>query len=202
MTLHEKIDEDAVPDIDEYDKYSISSDPELLPYVVELPESQASPDATLLDDPLLKDAPASPRSTYSDEFSKYDLSDYSAEELAAFEAILSAPPDAAGPTLPQAETYSETSLFAGNSSSGPAVEIEIECAADESVARQDSSEGVTTSVETSSEAHHSQHSARNPTRRQANRSASPPRFTSTSHYSRFRSNNNVLSVSDLAAPSW
>lgn len=84
-------------DIDDYDAYNTSFDPEILPYIIDLPPSHGpSPDVSL-DGPIFPDVPPSPKSTYSDEFSKYDFSEFTPEDLAALDATIAAQTHKSGP---------------------------------------------------------------------------------------------------------
>lgn len=188
MTLERAPSQNTIPDVDEndeYDEYNVSIDIDLLPYVTEFPGSQDSPRDVMFE---LQD-PTSPRSTYSDRFSDYGFPELTAEELAAFDAAI-----LAAETVEEEEKTAWTAIsenpLVGNSSSGPAVEIEIECNADDIAGRQTppngdavpqagpSNDGVPSSIN------------------------EPSRFKATNFYKRFRSWRGTLSVTDLVDPSW
>lgn len=173
-------------DIDEYDAYNISFDPAILPYVTELPRSQESPRGTV------QDTPASPKSTYSDEFSRYDLSEFTTEELAALDASISARTLGKGCSM-QAR---EASVDSSRKFSGPDIEIEIEKSADQSTGRQTFPGGLSTDQSPqpgpSTDASNSIESAL----------PSIPLYNEGSHFHRFRRGRGTLAVTDLSAPSW
>lgn len=184
------------PEADEYDEYNVSFDVEILPYIVDLPPSQDSQEKTLFDSPLVPDVPASPKSTYSDEFSRYDFSEFTAAELAALDHRCSPtqiPKDTS--YVPSAAPKSPAATLAGNLSSGPEIEIEIERPADCSMAGQTPIGGVIGEPPIPPVAPSSV-----PSVAEAGPSSAP--FTNYSHFSRFRKRNKTLSVTDLTGPAW
>ncbi|KAI0686641.1 exonuclease V [Cytidiella melzeri] len=138
---------------DEFDEYNVPLDVEHLPYVTNLPPSpvptppsKEEPSQLEANDCTIPAIPQSPKSVVSDEFAAYDLSEFTAEELAALESTaLAGPSSSARPggdhpvRLPLAsphvtaadgdcsDTTNSTSRTPLNPIfSGPAIDIELE----------------------------------------------------------------------------
>ncbi|KIP10160.1 hypothetical protein PHLGIDRAFT_115786 [Phlebiopsis gigantea 11061_1 CR5-6] len=175
------------PTDDEYDNLNVSIDPEFMPYIIDLPTSQevqeTSPHIDITSAP---DTRTSPKSTHSDEYSKYDLSEFTAEELAAFDDQI---------TFTKYETTPRANHpHFGNLSSGPAIEIEIEKSADAPIGGQKSAEGVPFVATQSRKP--SIHLSPKPA------STDTQRYTQTSPFHRFRWRRKTLAVTDLSSPVW
>lgn len=179
---------------DEYDEYNLSLDADLLPYLAELPPS---PDA-VVDGPSSQPEASRPRpiSTHS-EFSDYDFSEFTAAELASFDAQLDrrSPPTSSTNVWggnAQVQTSAATSKSHGGTSSGPAVEIELEEPPTNHPAHL-KAKGQTFAPRASS--------STDPRTAAAGHHVSP-KYTAASAFHRWRRSNQLLSVSDLVGPAW
>lgn len=168
------------PDTEDYDVYNVSFDAEVLPYIVDLPPSQESQEILPQEDEeLIPDVPASPKSAHSDEFSKYDFSEFTMEELAAFDDRLSTPKHEDEHEDAHEQPQAKHEAF-GNMSSGPAIQIEVENSADIPMGRQ-------TCVKAANDAPRPRHEKP---------------YTKESNYNRFKRRVGTLSVTDLTGPAW
>lgn len=174
------------PADDEYDELNVSIDPEFMPYIIDLPASQEIQDTfPCIHATSTFDAPTSPKSTHSDEYSKYDFSEFTAEELAAFDDQFAF---TNYESAPQANPPHFRDL-----SSGPAVEIEIEKSADAPIGGQTAAEDVPSVAPLPQP---SNHGPRKPTQ------SEPQQPTYANLYLRFRRKRKTLAVTDLTSPIW
>jgi hypothetical protein len=140
---------------DEYDAYNLPLDAEHLPYVLDLPPSRDHSPIADDDGPLLQTeqeakereptSPRTPKSATSDEFSAYDLSEFTTEELVSLESralkatsdrprrdvgfigsIFKGVPAAADHVSPAIPIASTSRTLPHTTLSGPAINIELE----------------------------------------------------------------------------
>ncbi len=209
-------------DIDEYDAYNLDFDIDSLPYIIDLPPSpektapqpgSTSTEATVIPDATDAALLQTPKSSYSDEFTAYDFSEFTAEDLDSLDAttvytLLTSEPDTnhhpPSPACADAFTYSNVNPISSDASrsntssgyfGGPAIEIQIEPSTNDSGVFK--AEDVEQEPIASTSAHHMPKSHKeHGIQTSVNFGAEP------SPFERFRRYNRVLAVTDLTGPSW
>ncbi|PSS36801.1 hypothetical protein PHLCEN_2v1345 [Hermanssonia centrifuga] len=200
-------------DIDEYDAYNLDFDIDSLPYIIDLPPSpektapqpaSTSTEATVIPDTTDAALLQTPKSSCSDEFTAYDFSEFTAEDLDSLDAttvytLLTTEPNTKHPF-----TYSNVNQISSDASrsntpsgyfGGPAIEIQIEPSTNDSGVFK--AEDVEQEPIASTSAHHMPKSHKeNGIQPSVNFGAEP------SPFERFRRYNRVLAVTDLTGPSW